>query len=428
MPNPIPVIVVGMGERASIYAREALSHPDLLRIVGVADVDPQKLRQAQNMFHIPDGHCFSSVEELAAVPRFAAAVINGTMDQLHVPTSLPLLRHGYDILLEKPFAVSQEEADRLLCCARETGRHVMICHVLRYAPFYRKIKEALTAGELGDIINIHMAEQVSFFHHSVSYVRGKYASPELCGSGMLLSKCSHDLDIMAWLMGNVRPLSVSSAGSQFQFRPEMAPEGAGSHCLLDCPIERSCIYSARRLYVEHPQRWANNIWRDYGSRAGSDEEKMRILSEPDQPFSRCVYRCDIPVVDHQSLLISFAGGATGTFSMNGGASASGRHIHITGTRGEISGIFEEQCFTISRIDPCAPEGRRLQMIDVSDLQKGNAHGGGDQAIVRDFVAMLRGEEVSSCHTTLEDSMTGHRLVFLAERSRERGGEVQHYSF
>lgn len=426
MPNPVPIIVVGMGERASVYASEALSHPDWFQIVGVADVDSRRIHQAQNMFNIPDRHCFASVEELVSFPRFAVAVINGTMDRLHVPTSLPLLRHGYDILLEKPFATCEEEAELLLRCTRETGQNVMVCHVLRYSPFYRKIKEALTGGEIGDVINIHMAEQVSFFHHSVSYVRGKYASPELCGSGMLLSKCSHDLDIMAWLLNNIHPVSVSSVGSQFQFRPEMAPENSGSHCLLNCPIERNCIYSARRLYVECPQRWANNIWRAYDSQADSDEEKIRILSAPGHPFSRCVYRCNIPIVDHQSLLINFSNGATGTFSMNGGAADSNRHIHITGTRGEISGSFNQQRFTISHIDPKMPQGRHIQTVDVTELQKGNAHGGGDQAIVKDFIAMVKGEKVSICHTTLEDSMIGHRLIFLAEKSRERGGKLQYY--
>ena len=73
-----------------------------------------------------------------------------------------------------------------------------------------------------------------------------------------------------------------------------------------------------------------------------------------------------------------------------------------------------------------PQGRHIQTVDVSELQKGNAHGGGDQAIVKDFIAMVKGEKVSICHTTLEDSMIGHRLIFLAEKSRERGGKPQYY--
>lgn len=425
MANPIQIIIVGMGERAAIYAQEALTHPDLFQVVGVADISSERVRLARELFSIPKEHCFSSAEELAVHPKFADAVINGTMDRQHVSTSLPLLRRGYDILLEKPFAINQEEADELLRCVHETGRHVMVCHVLRYAPFYRKIKETIQDGGIGKIINIQMAEQVSYFHESVSYVRGKYASPALCGSGMLLSKCSHDLDVMAWLMSGTKPVSVSSVGSVFQFTPEMAPPAAGTHCFLDCPVERECVYSAKRLYVEHPQRWANNIWHECGCAGCSETDRVRILPEKDNPYSRCVYRCDLQIVDHQSVLVCFADGATGTFSMTGGAAASGRHIHITGTKGEITGTFEEQRFTISRIAPEADGGMISRVIDVSAEQQGSAHGGGDQAIVMDFAALLTGARVSSCCTTLDDSMTGHQLVFLAEESRERRGETQY---
>lgn len=148
---------------------------------------------------------------------------------------------------------------------------------------------------------------------------------------------------------------------------------------------------------------------------------MEMLSNPENPFSRCVYRCDLKIVDHQSLMVSFADGATGTFSMNGGSTASGRHIHITGTLGEIIGIFEEGRFMVYRIAPDAPGGRTAQEVDVSDAQQGNAHGGGDQAIIHDFVTLLQGGQPSPCCTTLDDSMTGHRVVFLAEESRKKDG-------
>jgi len=268
-----------------------------------------------------------------------------------------------------------------------------------------------------------MTEQVSYFHESVSYVRGKYASPERCGSGMLLSKCCHDLDLMAWLMAETRPAQVSSLGSVFQFRPEMAPEGAGTHCLLDCPVERACPYSARRLYLEHPQRWAANIWHDSSRENATPAEREALLLNPDNPYAACVYRRNLRIVDHQSLLIGFANGATGTFSMNGGAAAASRRIHLTGTRGEADGRFEDGCFTVSRIAPEAPGGKVDRVVRVPASAVGNEHGGGDQALVRDFVAVVRGEKPSICATTLEDSMVGHRLVFRAEDSRTQGGQM-----
>ena len=424
--QPLRVIIVGMGGRASIYSAVALTNPELLRIVGVVDVNPERVRQAQLMFDLPDAHCFATVEELVAVPRFADAAINCTMDRLHVETSLPLLRHGYDLLLEKPYALNDEEGQRIISCARKHERKVMVCHVLRYTPFYRALRRVIALGTIGDVIHIHMTNQVGYQHESVSFVRGKYAREEICGSGMLLSKCSHDLDIMSWLMGDNVPATISSVGSVIQFKEEKAPEGAGTHCLNNCPLERDCPYSARRLYIEHPLRWANNVWHDTHSNPTTDEEKEAILRQPDNPFSRCVYRCDINIVDHQSVLIHFRDGAIGTFSMNGGASTPRRMMHITGTKGEIYGDFERERFHVRLIDPEAPGGYTERTLDISDFQQGDAHGGGDRSIVLDFVALLRGERTSPGCPTLEDSIVGHRMVFLAEKSRLAGGAVQQF--
>lgn len=423
-PQPISVIIVGMGARASIYSMVALTNPELLRVVGVVETNPERRDQARIMFDLPDEHCFNSVDELVALPRFADAVINCTMDRLHVQTSLPLLRHGYDLLLEKPYALSDEEGQPLIECARETGRKVMVCHVLRYTPFYRAMRRVIALGSIGEVINIHMANQVGYLHESVSFVRGKYAREEICGSGMLLTKCSHDLDIMSWLMGENTPATISSVGGVIQFKEEKAPEGAGTHCLNNCPLERDCPFSARRLYIEHPLRWSNNVWHDTNNTPSTDEEKEAILRQPDNPFSRCVYRCNISIVDHQSVLIHFRDGATGTFSMNGGASTPRRIIHVTGTRGEIYGDFEEECFHVRQMDPTAPGGYTERTLDMSDFQQGDAHGGGDRSIVLDFIALLRGERTSPGCPTLEDSITGHRMVFLAEKSRMAGGAVQ----
>ncbi len=423
--QPLRVIVVGMGVRSMIYAKIALTNPELLEIVGVVDVDERRREYARMTFGLDKANCFASVEELVAVPQFADAVINGTMDKLHVSTSLPLLRHGYDMLLEKPFAINEEEAEELLTCARETGRTVMVCHVLRYAPFYQRLKKAMESGEIGKVINIRMSAQINYFHESVSFVRGKYASAEICGSGMLLTKCSHDLDLMAWLMEPNTPRRISSVGNMFQFVPENAPEGAGTRCLTDCPVERDCPYSARRLYVERPQRWADNVWHDSNmKRPESDEEKIAALSTEDNPYGACAYRCHTDIVDHQSLLIEYRDGATGTFSMTGGASISERRIHIIGTRGEIYGTFETGRFTISSIVPEAPEGRLQHVVDVTEAQEGRHHGGGDREVVLDFIAYLRGEPTSPGKTLLEDSVTGHRIVFLAEKSRLANGAMQ----
>src|SRR5690606_33611450 len=99
---------------------------------------------------------------------------NGTMDALHVSTSLPLLEAGYDLLLEKPIGISEEEVMQLLETARRHNRLVMICHVLRYAPFYTQIRERIEEGEIGEIIQVQTVENVSYHHMAMGFVRGKW--------------------------------------------------------------------------------------------------------------------------------------------------------------------------------------------------------------------------------------------------------------
>ncbi len=81
---PVSAIIVGAGHRAMLYASYAKLHPEALTIVGVADPDPIRRKKAAACYHIPQDMCFESAEALAARPKLADAIINGTMDTQHV--------------------------------------------------------------------------------------------------------------------------------------------------------------------------------------------------------------------------------------------------------------------------------------------------------------------------------------------------------
>ena len=157
--KPVTAIIVGAGHRSMAYADFSLRHPEQLKIVGVADPDEYRRKMVREKFGFSQEFCFASADELAKAPKFADAVINGTMDEQHVETSIPLLEKGYDMLLEKPFAVNDGEMERLLDVVRRNGNKVMICHVLRYTPFYSEIKKRITDGEIGDIILIFWSHE-----------------------------------------------------------------------------------------------------------------------------------------------------------------------------------------------------------------------------------------------------------------------------
>jgi predicted dehydrogenase len=417
--KPLTAIIVGAGHRAMVYADYATQHPDELQITGVADPDPRRREQAASHFNIPPERCFDSATALAAKGRLADVIINGTGDFDHVPTTLPLLACGYDVLLEKPFAVSEAEMNQLASATERYQNRVAICHILRHAPFYSAIRKTLHEGAIGEILNIQTTEHVSYHHMSTSYVRGK-RNREAVSAPMLLAKCCHDIDLIVWMMGGRAPLNVSSFGSRMFFRADKAPHNAGTRCLVDCTIEADCLYSARKLYIDHPNRWKFYVWDNLKNGPNAPiEEKIEALKTT-SPFGRCIWKCDNDVVDHQSVMVEFEGGATATHNMIGGASKGSRGVHILGTTGEIFGHFEDSRFTIRRIDPRPGHEYADEVIDLKitgDMTGAQGgHGGGDLRLVADFCRFARGKAPSLCTTSLADSINGHRVCFRADQA------------
>ena len=429
--KPVTAIVVGAGHRAMVYSQLAIDKPELLKIVGVADPNPVRRKMVMEKFGFSEDMCFESAQELATKGKLADAIINGTMDEQHIETAVPLLECGYDMLLEKPFAVDENEALLLKECAKKNNSKVMICHVLRYTPFYYSIKERVASGEIGDIINIQMTEHVSYHHLSTSYVRGKWANSQKSHTTMLLAKCCHDIDLMMWIMSETKPTQIASFGGKYQFKPENAPEGAGTICMKDCPHVDTCVYSTKRLYIDHPDRWAFYVWDKLEHIENPTIEDKIALMKSDSPYARCIYKCDNDVVDHQSVLINFESGATGTHNMVGGSSQSLRKIHIIGTKGEIFGNFEESKYTVLKINPSPDAHNEECDVEEVDLMVTGdmvgafgGHGGGDERLSEDFVKFIRGEEPSLACTSIFDSMAGHMSVYRADKSREDDGKPQ----
>jgi hypothetical protein len=420
-------IIVGAGHRAVVYARYAQDHPNEMSIVGVADPSPLRREQMARAFDIPSERCFESAEALAQVPQLADFVINGTMDHQHVPTSLPLLERGYHMLLEKPFATNEQEMWELVHAARRCGNHISICHVLRYAPFYAAIRQRVARGEIGEVFSVQAAELVSYHHMAVGFVRGKWNRKDYCQSSMLMAKSCHDLDLITWMKSGTLPRRVASFGSNFQFRPEKAPAGAGTRCLVDCPIEENCLYSARKHYIDHPDRWAFYVWDSLEHlKKPTIEDKIESLKT--SPYGRCVWKTDMDVVDHQSVLIDFEDGCTATLNMIGGASKPSRSLHLIGTTGEIQGCLEDSSFVVRHFDTRPGHQTAEEVIDLSvggDMVGAlGGHGGGDVRLVADFLKVLNGEPPSISTTSIEDSINGHLIGFCADRAVAEGRVVE----
>lgn len=417
----LTAVLVGAGNRGQIYADYSLSNPDELKMIAAVDPHPLRKAEVKEKYNLPKNRLFDSVDEFLSAGISCDFVINGTMDSLHYETAKALILAGYNLVLEKPITAKVEELLDLQRLAKEKGVKVIICHVLRYTPFYRTIKEIILSGDIGEIITMEMNEHVGILHFLDSYVRGKWNSEKGCGSGFLLAKSCHDTDLMCWLNGSTTPKKVYSFGSRSLFIKEKAPEGATEFCYT-CPHVKTCMYSAQLAHLEQ-DTMPFQTWVRIGKPIEeiTKEEKAEFLKT--DVYGKCAYNSGGDIVDRQMVTVEFENGSLATLTMLGGASRAGRWLHIVGTKGEIVGYVEEAKLKVTRFT--LGEGiydSVDEVIDVSSQIISNAlysgHAGGDYALMHDVVRSFAGEGDSVSVTRLDDSVNGHLIAYAAEESRK----------
>ena len=121
------VALIGAGNRGEIYTDIMKTLPEKFRVVAVADPNENHRRNIQNKHNLPDNHVFHTWQELLAQPRLADLAVIATQDSMHYEPAMKALAAGYDVLLEKPLARTEDECVDLLNQARKYGRKFMVC-------------------------------------------------------------------------------------------------------------------------------------------------------------------------------------------------------------------------------------------------------------------------------------------------------------
>lgn len=406
---PLRIAGIGCGPRTRIYLKLAAAIPECYQVVAAADPNAGRVETVRSSSNNPEFRAFPSAAEMLAVPKFADVMVIGTQDALHKEHAIAAMEAGYDLLLEKPIATTLEDCNAVEETASRLGRKVVVCHVLRYTPFYREVKRIIDSGELGEIITLNATEGVGAWHQAHSYVRGHWANVEKA-SPMILSKSSHDMDIIRWLAG--RPCErMSSFGSLTYFRKENAPPGAPLRCTDGCPVADTCHYNSAH-YATTQRTWLSYVYDRIDT--ATPEEIHEWLKT--SPWGRCVYHCDNTAVDHQTVGMEFAGGLTATFTMT--AFANHRHIEIYGTKGRLRGGEAVKETTgadiiVHKLDGTG-ERRWTQETIEGELY---AHGGGDFGLVRALYDEINLEDPRQMTSSLHVSLASHRMAFAGEQSR-----------
>ncbi len=403
--------VIGCGSRGRVYGDVMNMKPDKFKVIAVCDLDEVKRKKAQEFWNVTDENAYDDEKEFFKEKRADVLVI-ATQDRDHVRMTTRAMELGYDILLEKPISPFLSELEELLETNKKYNRKVAVCHVLRYAPAFVKIKEIMDSGIIGRLVHIENTEQVEYWHQAHSFVRGNWRD-ENTTSPMIMQKCCHDFDLIQFYAG-AKCDSVYSVGSNAFFNKNNKPEGSADRC-ENCKYINDCAYSSE-LYI--------HLWKKRGSpeygwpfnvvcpESKHNEEILRKALRNNE-YGKCVFACDNNVVDNQSVEMVFENGVRATHTMSAFTGRMGRRMILHGTLGEIELCEDKDTLTVY------PFGKDTITYKVSELIGGEdefGHGGGDLRLIDDLYNVISGEGESA--TSLESSVESHLIALAAEKSRK----------
>ena len=404
--KPVTVMIIGAGGRGRTYARYAEKFPQSMKVVGVADLNPNRRKAMAKKHNIPVENQFGHFNDALSKAKLADAVVIATPDNLHYEPCMKALELGYDVLLEKPVAPTEKECRAILKQAHKYNRIVAVCHVLRYAPYFVALKEVLASGAIGDIVSVQHMEPIQYAHMAHSYVRGNWPLADKT-TPIILAKSCHDLDIMRWLID--KPCeSIAAEGSLYLFRPENAPKGATERCTDGCPHEAECPYSAIDIYERRKRHLG--VFDLPRKDPVLIREKLKTTN-----YGRCVFRCNNDQCDHYVAILKFKDGVTASFTMDAFTPWGGRRTRIMGTKGFIEGDMKTFTFYDFRSDHKSVWDQKVS--EVAEY-KDSGHGGGDHMLVRDFLRAVSAQDASLLSSTIDVSIESHVMGFMAEKSRK----------
>lgn len=193
--TPVRVGVVGIGQRAYI-AHHVASSPESAVLVAAADTTAEGRRRATDEFGA-EILVFDSHRAMIEGAQLDAAIVT-TPDWTHAAIAIDLLRAGVAVYLEKPLAITIEDADEILRVAHETGTKLYVGHNFRHAAVVRLMHDIVARGEIGEVKTVWVRHFVG--NGGDYYFKDWHAEQSKTGT-LLLQKASHDIDVVHFLAG-----------------------------------------------------------------------------------------------------------------------------------------------------------------------------------------------------------------------------------
>lgn len=207
--------IVGCGRIAKRHA-ELLGTGQIqgASLAAVCDTVPERARAFADRFKVPG---FTTIEELLAQPDIDVITVL-TPSGMHADLAVQAARSGRHVVVEKPMALTLEDADRMIAAADAAGVRLFVVKQNRFNVPVVKAREALEAGRLGQLVLGTV--RVRWCRDQKYYAQDAWRGTWAQDGGVIANQASHHVDMLGWFMGPVESVHARGATALVDIQTE----------------------------------------------------------------------------------------------------------------------------------------------------------------------------------------------------------------
>lgn len=192
--------LIGCGRISTNHIKAAIENH--LEIVAVCDVIPehmQQLLEKHGLNQNGDIRLYTDYKVLIAETNPDLVSI-ATESGLHAQIAIDCIEKGIHVIIEKPMAMSLQDADRMIELSQRNGVKVSACHQNRFNTAVQEMRKALEQGRFGKLS--HGSIHVRWNRNKEYYEQAPWRGTWEQDGGALMNQCIHGIDLLRWMMGD----------------------------------------------------------------------------------------------------------------------------------------------------------------------------------------------------------------------------------
>ncbi len=284
--------IIGCGRISKNHIDALINNSDNCNLISVCDIMNEKAFQVKKQYedNLTSADVKVYTDYIQMLENEDINVVSiCTESGYHAKHAIDCLNHGKHVLIEKPMALSLEDADKIIELGKEKNLKVGVCHQNRFNPPIQKLRRAVEEGRFGKIIN--GTARILWTRDQNYYAQAPWRGTKALDGGTLMNQCIHNIDLLQWLMGSEVERVACERGT-FLRNIEMEDFGAilirfkngsigiveGSACVYPKNLEETLSIFGEKgtvviggLAVNKIQTWQFADERDYDEEDGSTE-------------------------------------------------------------------------------------------------------------------------------------------------------------